>query len=393
MTGTEALVLKGAAKVAGVAPKAVAPAIRAVRKALNDRDTRQAMTRILESAMHSVAKGESAQLSAVDIEKVAKGAVSIAWTGSVREANWATKAVRWLQETLRRRRARRPSGLSTSAINREVTLWVRASASAHGVDFFMAQEHAQAVAEIFVEKTLVHPDPKDDAYSKRMGRAWLASAEEAEKFAALADAINYQSVSVGVVGAAAATAAGELFHLTGSQVIGIAAAFGAAFVVISGGVIAEHRRRASVGDFTMLLNLRTEVRDFLVDLALVLGQVMSSPAMARPARAASPRRRDDPLARLETLRGDLDDHLLPRAIERAPNLAALLEQISHQLRLLAQDRPTFDAAALRLAMEAAWQKLEPPGSDSPLPLQLAVRQHAPSELPAPEASRVSSPSA
>jgi hypothetical protein len=81
MTGTEALVLKGAAKVAGVAPKAVPPAIRAVRKALDNRDTRQAMTRILQSAMNSVAKGESAQLSAVDIEQVAKGAVSIAWTG------------------------------------------------------------------------------------------------------------------------------------------------------------------------------------------------------------------------------------------------------------------------------------------------------------------------
>jgi hypothetical protein len=383
MTGTEAVVL---GKVAAVAPKAVPPAIRAVRKALDNRDTRQSMTRILESAMHSVAKGESAQLSAVDIEQVAKGAVSIAWTGSVREANWATKAVRWLPEALRRRRARRPSGLSTSAINREVALWVRASASAHNVDFFMGDEHAQAVAEIFVEKTLVHPDENDDAYSKRMGRAWLASAKEAEEFAVLADAINYQSVSVGVVGAAAATAAGEYFQLTGSQVIGIAAAFGAAFVVISGGVIAGHRRRPSVGDFTMLLNLRTEVRDFLVDLALVL-------AMTRPPVAASARRPDDPLARLETLRGYLDDHLLPRAIERAPNLAALLEQISHQLRLLAQDRPTFDAAALRLAMEAAWQKLEPPGSDSPLPLQLAARKHARSELRAPEPVRASSPSA
>jgi hypothetical protein len=44
-------------------------------------------------------------------------------------------------------------------------------------------------------------------------------------------------------------------------------------------------------------------------------------------------------------------------------------------------------------MEAAWQKLEPPGSDSPVPLQLAVRPHAPSELPAPEAERASVPSA
>jgi hypothetical protein len=311
----------------------------------------------------------------------------------VRETNWATKAVRWLPEALRRRRTRRPSGLSTSAINREVTLWVRASASAQRVDFFMAEEHAQAVAEIFVEKTLVHPDENDDGYSKRMGRAWLASAKEAEELAVLADAINYQSVSVGVVGAAAATAAGEYFQLTGSQVIGIAAAFGAAFVVISGGVIAEHRRRASVGDFTLLLNLRTEVRDFLVDLALVLAQVMSPPAMTRSARPASARRPGDPLARLETLRGYLDDHLLPRAIERAPNLAALLEQISHQLRLLAQDRPTFDVRALRLAMEAAWQKLEPPGSDTPLPLQLAARRHTRSELPAPEAERASAPSA
>jgi hypothetical protein len=257
----------------------------------------------------------------------------------------------------------------------------------------MAEEHAQAVADIFVEKTLVHPDENDDGYSKRMGRAWLASAKETEELAVLADAINYQSVSVGVVGAAAATAAGEYFQLTGSQVIGIAAAFGAAFVVISGGVIAEHRRRASVGDFTLLLNLRTEVRDFLVDLALVLAQVMSPPAMTRPARPASARRPGDPLARLETLRGYLDDHLLPRAIERAPNLAALLEQISHQLRLLAQDRPTFDVRALRLAMEAAWQKLEPPGSDTPPPLQLAARQHTRSELPASEAERASAPSA
>jgi hypothetical protein len=74
------------------------------------------------------------------------------------------------------------------------------------------------------------------------------------------------------------------------------------------------------------------------------------------------------------LRDELDTRLLPAANEQAPNLAVYLEQISHQLRLLAQKRPTFDLSILGLAMQAAWQLLEAAESDNSPNLQLAARR-------------------
>jgi hypothetical protein len=374
MTGTEPLIIKGVAQAASTVPKAIPPAVRAVRRILDNRNDRQTMTRIFESAMTSVAKGAPAEPAATEIKRVADGAVAVASTGSVRRAHPVKRVLRRLRRPLGRRHARGAKEVPPFSAIPEIAQWVQMSAAGNEVAFFVDEQRAREVASRFIEMALVDPSTDDAGFSGRLNEAWQTSAKQATEAANLADAIQYQSLAVGATGAAAAAAAGEFFSLSGSQVLAFAAAFGAGFTLVASGIAIEHRRRASKADFARLLNLRREVQDFLVDLAIAL---MDGLLYARQEKSGNAPNT------LEVFRDELDARLLPVAEERAPNLAVHLEQISHQLRLLAQKRPTFDPSALRLAMQAAWQLLEPADSDSSPTLQLAARQAVESRLPSP----------
>ena len=248
------------------------------------------------------------------------------------------------------------------------------SADYNEVAFFTDEERAEKVATVFVQMALVNPSPDNAAFSERLRDAWLTSAEKATEAAVLADVIQHPALSVGVTFGAAAAAAGELFSLPGNQVIALAAAFGAGFTVLATGVVAEHRRRASKADFIRVLNLRREAQDFLIDLAIALMDGVPQLRQRKSENAPGRKPGTESPSILEVLRDELDTRLLPAASERAPNLAVYLEQISHQLRLRAQERPTFDPSILQLAMQAAWQLLEPAESDNSPALQLAARQ-------------------
>jgi hypothetical protein len=388
MTGIEPLVAKGGAKAAAAIPKAIPPAIRAVRRLLDDRNNRQAMTRILTSAMISVAQdaSPSAGVGVDKIEEVARGAVAVASTGSVRQVNGIVRILRRARKPLSGDRTRRIKDVPALGAAGEITKWVQVSAAANEVTFFANERHARKVADLFIDKALVNPNLDDKGFSGRLSEAWKISVKEATESAALADIILYsgQSVAIGAMGAAAATAAGEFANLSGSQVIAFAAACGAGFAVLAGGIAAEHRRRASQADYGLLLNLRKEVYDFLFDAAIAIREGALHPRPEKSDYAPSSTSTNGSPNRFEALRDDLDARLLPAAYERAPNLAVYLEQVSHQFRLLAQDRPAYDPYALGIAMEAAWQLLQPADGDSSPPLRLAVLKPGAPQLQSPE---------
>jgi len=337
--------------------------------------------------------------STQDIAKVTQGAINIARTGSA-------QAVSRVRSVWRRRPAfaggHRPHKLQTvgpQAAMDELALWIRASAQDLEVEPLQAENYARLAARLFLEEIL-QPTPFAETadFSNRLTKAWLTQAQDAAASARLLKWAGYP-----ILLTAAAAAAGAIFGLNGPEVLQIAEAVGASSVAIAASVGLYDRERdpdtkaKSEAELVELLALLEQIAAFVVDLARV-----SFPEVPAPRRAISPMSTSSDLAisaggdiqlpkLLVALIDDLDNRLLPEARERAPLLAAHLKRVSDQLRLLHQQRPSFDQLNLRDAVRDLWQALEHVGYKQrayiPSPFELPEEAAKPAALPLPVPSR------
>ena len=353
----------------GAIPKILPPATRAVRKLLDNHHDQQSMAKILERAMARAADtlcSPNERPSTQDIAKVAKGAISIARTGSA-------QAVGRVRSAWRRRPAfvggHRPHKLQTvgpQAAMDELALWIRASAQELEVEPLKAEDYGRLAARFFLEEIL-QPTPFAETadFSNRLTKAWLTQAQDAAASARLLKWAGYP-----ILLTAAAAAAGAIFGLTGPEVLQIAQAVGAGSVAVAAGIGLYDRERdpdtkaKSEAELVALLALLEQIAAFVVDLARVSFPEVPAPRRVIPSMSTSSAVAisadcDIQLPRLlVALIDDLDNRLLPEARERAPLLAAHLKRVSDQLRLLQQQRPSFDQLNLLDAVRDLWQALE-----------------------------------
>ncbi len=402
MTGVETAVI-------AAIPKVIPPATRAVRKLLDNHRDQQAMAEILEHAMVCAAETvlrPSDRPSTPDIVKVAHGAVRVAKTGSAEQANWFVTTLRRRPSFVGGHRPRKLQTVGSQAAMDELARWVQVSAQAEGVEPLKAENYARQAARLFMQEILT-PRPRADNpdFSNRLTKAWLTQADDATAAARLLRWLEYP-----VLLTAAAAAAGAIFGLTGHEVLQIAAAVGAGGIAVTGGVAGYQRDRdpdtkaKSEAEFVELLGLLEQISAFVVDLVRVPFTEMPAPrpaihqglsaALAMPADGE-----DIALPKgLVVLIDDLDERLLPAARERTPLLAAHLNRVSAQLRLLRQQRPSFDQLILRDAVRDLWQALERVGykhrTHIPSPFELPEEADKPLALPrAAAAPSIASPTA
>jgi hypothetical protein len=391
MTGLETVAV-------GTIPKVLPPAARAVRKMLDNRHDQQSMAKILERAMTRAADilyRPNERPSTQDVAEVAQGAINIARTGSAQAVSRVRSAWRRRPTFARGHRPHKLQAVGPQAAMDELALWIRASAQDFEVKLLKAEDYARLAARLFLEEVLqptVFAETAD--FSNRLTKAWLTQAQDAAASARLLKWAGYP-----ILLTAAAAAAGHIFGLNGPEVLQIAEAVGASSVAIAAGVGLYDRERdpdtkaKSEAELVELLALLEQIAAFVLDLARVSFPEVPAPRRAIPSKSTSPTPTISPdgdvhLPKLlVALIDDLDNRLLPQARERAPLLAAHLKRVSDQLRLLQQQRPSFDELNLCDAVRDLWQALEHVGYKQrayvPSPFELPKEVTKPATLPPP----------
>jgi hypothetical protein len=354
--------------VAGAIPKVVPPAIRGVRKMLDDQHDWQSMMKILEHAMRTAVTTTVPVLKLPKdsvIEEVAKGTLQAARTGSPKSAGRVSAAFRRRPAFMGGHPAQRLRDASPWEAVDQLALWIQVSAQAAGAEALATENYARMAARIFVEEVLTpQADPKSAGFRNRLTKAWLTRADDAAAGARLLKWLQYP-----VLLTAAAAAAGAIFGLTGPEVLQIAEAVGVTSTALSSGAVLYQRdrdpdnRAKSEAELVQVLGLLEQIGAFVIDLVQLDWDEISRsrPAITRSDSfdaAPAGRARKELPGDLAVLIDDLDTRLLPAARDRAPLLAAHLQRVGDQLRLLQQHRPSFDQLLLQDTVRDVWQTLE-----------------------------------
>jgi hypothetical protein len=386
-----------ASVVIGVATAVVPPASRALRRLLNEREDRQSMTKVLNAAMVQAAAmlaTSNHMASPEDIIKVADGAISVARTGSVQTS---TKLKRFWQQRpgfTGGQPSRKLQTVGPQEAMDELARWIRASARILEVEPLKSDEYAQLAANIFMAEILT-PTPFADtaAFSRKLTKEWLKQAQDASVGERVGKWVKYPALLT-----AAAAAVGALVGLPGHDLIQLAQAVGAGTILIATGVgFYDHDRDPDTQPQTeakliKLVSLVEQINAFLIDLTQlpILAVSPQQPALVgTPPNIALISGNGELLRRPEGLHmliEDLDQRLLPAARDRAPLLEGYLERVADQLRLLEQQRPSFNLLNLRSAVFDLWETLGKVGYRGsvyvPNPLELPAGREAPQALAA-----------